>query len=310
MTALREHLGEYLCLRRANGYALDKLELLAGQFCDWLTAQGKTTTFTIDDAVTWARLPEHAAPAWWGIRLGAVRTFATYLHANGVAVSVPPRGMLPVGPRRATPYIYSQADLDALHTACAQVFSDLLIAATMRTVINLLAATGMRVGEALRVVPADIDPWQQALTIREAKNRRQRLIPLHPSTIVALRSYQESPVRVATGCPHGGPLLVSTRGTGYQRGTVESYYARVVTAAGLVRSGRPRPRLHDLRHTFATLHMAAAYRTGGDPQRTLTLLSTWLGHTSPTHTYWYLTATPQLMALAAGRLTHMEEDPT
>lgn len=309
MTALREHLADYLRVRRANGYALEKLELLAGQFCDWLATQGKTT-FTIDDALTWARLPANASPTWWGMRLGAVRTFASYLHANGVDVAVLPRALLPVGPRRTTPYIYSQSDLDGLHSACTQVFTDPLIVATMGTIINLLAATGMRIGEALRLTPTDIDWTQGALTIRESKNRRHRLIPLHPTTIEALHAYRHLPARHATGCSNEGPLMVSTHGTGYHRATVEFHYGRIVTAAGLAKPGRHRPRLHDLRHTFATMHMAAAYRTGGDPQRTLTLLSTWLGHTDPAHTYWYLTATPQLMALAAHRLPHLEEDPT
>ena len=99
----------------------------------------------------------------------------------------------------------------------------------------------------------------------------------------------------------------ATRRQPLLRSTVESYFARIVTAAGLQPRGAAHPRLHDLRHTFATAHMAAAYRGGGDPQRTLTLLSTWLGHTSTAHTYWYLSATPELMALSSARLDQPQD---
>lgn len=302
MTTLDEHLAEYLAMRRALGWELVTLERLAGQFCAWLASEGKET-FATADAVTWARLPLDADPRWWGIRLGAVRTFATYLDAIGVAVQVPPRGTLPTGPRRAAPFIYTQADLEALLAACGQVFTRELLAATMRTVIGLLAATGMRIGEALRLQVSDIDTTTGVLWIRASK-RKDRLVPAHPSTLQELMSYRDLPARTATRPRPDGPLLVSVRGAGYARSTIEDHFARVVTTAGLQPRGGARPRLHDLRHTFATGHMAAAYRDGGDPQRTLTLLATWLGHTSTAHTYWYLTATPDLMALAAARLEH------
>lgn len=150
MTTLEEHLVEYLSMRRALGYDLSTLEHRVGQFLSWLTANGKET-FTTADAVTWARLPADADPRWWGMRLGPVRTFATYLAANGVDVQVPPAGILPAGPRRAAPFIYTQDDLDALLGACGQVFTRPLPAATMHTLIGLLAATGLRIGEALRL---------------------------------------------------------------------------------------------------------------------------------------------------------------
>lgn len=300
MSILHEHLEEYLRMRRALGYDLAKLEHLAGQFCTWLAAAGKET-FTTADAVDWARLPVDADARWWGMRLGAVRTFAKYLNATGVDVQVPPAGLLPAGPRRAAPFIYSQADLDALLGACAQAFSRPLLTATMRTTIGLLAATGMRIGEALQLATGDIDTAAGVLLIRASK-RKDRLVPVHPSTVEALIAYRDLPARTATHPAKEGPLLVSSRGTGYQRSTIEAHFARLAATAGLGPRGAAHPRLHDLRHTFATGHMAAAYSSSGDPQRTLTLLATWLGHTSTAHTYWYLSASPQLMALAATRL--------
>lgn len=301
MSTLHEH----LIMRRALGYDLAKLEQLAGQFCTWLAATGKET-FTSADAIEWARLPVDADPRWWGMRLGAVRTFAKYLDANGVNVQVPPAGILPAGPRRAAPFLYSQADLNALLDACAEVFTRPLLVATMRTVIGLLAATGLRIGEALRLTTGDIDTAAGVLAIRASK-RKDRLVPVHPSTVEGLIAYRDLPARVAARPAASGPLLVSSRGTGYQRSTIEAHFARLAAAAGLRPRGAARPRLHDLRHTFATAHMAAAYSSGGDPQRTLTLLATWLGHTSTAHTYWYLSASPDLMALAATRLEQRQE---
>jgi integrase len=305
-TSLRAQLDDYLVMRRALGYQLDRLEYLAGQFCDWLAAQGKTT-FTTADAVAWARIPAAADPVWWGIRLAAVRTFAAYLPAAGVEVEVPPRRILPTRPCRAVPYLYSQADLDALLATCPLVFTRGFLADTMRTLVGLLVATGLRIGEALRLSPPDIDTDAGVLLIISGKSGAHRLVPVHPSTITRLVAYRDLPARACSHPDPAGPLFVSSRGTGYQRSTVETYFARMVVAAELTARGRAHPRLHDIRHTFATAHMTATYRARTDPQRTLTLLATWLGHTSAAHTYWYLSAAPELMALAADLLEPPEQ---
>lgn len=302
MTSLREALTSYLDLRRGLGFKLDTLEYLVGQYCDWLATRGKTDTFTIEDAVTWARLPAEAAHHWWGMRLGAVRTFAAYLNATGFDVPIIPARLLPATSNRAAPYIYSQHDLDALLAACATTFTDPRIAATMHTLVGLLAATGIRIGEALHLKVPDLDTTNGVLLIRAGKSPQDRYLPLDQATTDALTGYLSLPARRATHPDPDGPIFVTSHGTCYHRSTVELYFQRLTRTAGLEPRGRSRPRLHDLRHTFATTHMAAAYRTGNDPHRTLTLLATWLGHASTAHTYWYLEATPDLMAAAAQRL--------
>jgi integrase len=298
---LRDRLDEYLVMRRALGFQLNDVERQVGLFCAWLEARGQTKTFTIDDAVTWARLNPDAHPSWWATRLSLVRRFAAYLNANGVDVPVIPGGLLPARKPRAVPFIYSQDDLDALLAACDQVFSDERIAATLRTVIGLLAATGLRIGEALNLRVDDIDQANDVLVIRAAKSA-ERFVPIHPTTTAALEQYLALPARVATRPDPHGPVFVTAKGTGYVYVTFQSRFKRVREAAGLVPRGKARPRLHDLRHTFATAHMTAAYNAGGDPDRVLSLLATWLGHSDATHTYWYLSATGELMAQAAERL--------
>lgn len=309
MNTLREDFDEYLQMRRALGFQLDKLEHLAGQFIDWPATRGQTDTFTIGDAVTWARLPVNAAPVWWGMRLGAVRTFAAYQHARNNAVPIIPAGLLPATSSRAEPYIYSQHDLDALLAACPRAFHHGFQADTMSAIAGLLAATGMRIGEALRLnvrdITADTQPDGQPgglLLVRASKHGADRLLPVDASTITALNTYRDLPARRHARPAPAGPLFVTRNGTGYQRSTIELYFQRLTRAAGLQPRGRATPTLHSLRHSFATWHIAAAYHGGTDPQRTLTLLATWLGHTSPAHTYWYISATPELMALAAARL--------
>jgi|HubBroStandDraft_6_1064221.scaffolds.fasta_scaffold22810_2 integrase len=306
MSTLRESLDEYLVMRRALGFHLDKLEYLAGGFIDWLAGRGQTESFTIADAVTWARLPAQADPIWWGMRLGAVRTFAAYQNARDSAVPVIPAGLLPATSNRAGPYIYAQQDLDALLAACSAVFRHGFVADTMHAIVGLLAATGMRIGEALRLavsdITADADSGGGLLLVRASKHGADRLLPVDASTIAALAAYRDLPARRHARPAPAGPLFVTRNGTGYHRSTIEVYFQRLVRAAGLQSRGQATARLHSFRHSFTTGHIAAAYRSGTDAQRTLTLLSTWLGHTSPAHTYWYLTATPELMALAAGRL--------
>jgi integrase len=309
LMTLRERLDEYLVLRRALGFQLADLERQVGLFLAWLEARGQTQTFTIEESVTWARLNPDAHPSWWATRLSLVRRFAAYLNATGVEVPVIPRGLLPAKKPRAVPFIYSQADLEALLAACDTEFTDERIAATVRTVIGLLAATGLRIGEALGLRVDDIDADHDVLLI-SARKSAERLVPLHPTTTAALGQYLVLPARTATHPDPHGPVFVTSHGTGYAYVSFLKLFTRVREAAGLTPRGRARPRLHDLRHTFATAHMTAAYARHGDPDRVLSLLATWLGHSDAAHTYWYLTATGELMAQAAGMLESSDEgDP-
>lgn len=301
MTTLRERLDRYLAMRRALGFQLNDIERQVGLFCTWLEARGQSEAFTIDDAVTWARLNPDAHPSWWATRLSLVRRFAAYLNANGVDVPIIPNGLLPAKKPRAVPFIYSQNDVDALLAACATEFTDERIAATVRTVIGLLAATGLRISEALNLRIDGID-FDNDLLVIEAGKSAERIVPVHPSTTAALADYIALPARTATRPDPLGPVFVTAGGTGYAYVSFFPLFKRAWEAAGLTPRGRARPRLHDLRHTFATAHMTAAYARRGDPDRVLSLLATWLGHSDAAHTYWYLTATGELMALAAGML--------
>lgn len=300
--SLHDELDTYLAQRRGLGFQLKTSEYLLRQFLNWLHARGKSETFTIADAVQWAREPADRAPVWWSQRLTAVRPFAAWLNACGADVPRIPPGLLPARTTRRAPFIYSQTDLDRLLAACPLFFPDVRVAATMSTIIGLLAATGLRIGEALRLRVIDLDVAEDLVRVRATKTPLDRLVPLDPSTTAALVEYLNLPERLATGPSPTGPIFVTNRGSSPVTATIEQHFAALVDALQLVPIGQHRPRLHDLRHTFATRHMIAAYTRGTDPARTLGLLSTWLGHTGPEHTYWYLSAVPDLLAAAAGRL--------
>lgn len=300
---LDDHLTAYLTQRRALGFKLKTVEYLLRQFCSWLDARGETSTFTINEAITWAREPVNGAPSWHSQRLTAVRPFAAYLHAQGIDVDFIPKGLLPSPESRPQPFIYSQDDLDRILAACPTFFPHPRVSTTMKTLIALLAATGMRIGEATNLLTSDFDTDEGLLLIRGRKRPLDRLLVLDPTTTEALTSYLASPARLATNPSPVGPVFVNARGTGYVIETIEQHFRALVDHLEIGSDHHRRPRLHDLRHTFATLHMLAAYTNNEDPNRTLSLLTTWLGHTSPEHTYWYLSATPELLTAAASRLT-------
>ena len=238
--------------------------------------------------------------SWWAARLRVVRGFARHVKAFDPATEVPPPGLLPDHNRRAVPYLYSEAEVCALMAATASL-RPALHASTYRTLIGLLAVSGMRMGEAIRLDRADLDTTDAIVTIRDSKFAKSRQVPLHPSTLAALADYarlrdQHHPH------PRSLSLLISTAGTRLISQNVEFVFARLVRVAGLqAHPSGSRPRLHDFRHTLAVSSLLGWYRDGVDVQAQLPLLSTLLGHTKPANTYWYLSAVPELLALAADR---------
>jgi integrase len=304
---LRDQLADYLALRRALGYRMARPEKLLNQFLGYLEHHD-ASRITVTGALDWARLPANGDSNWWAYRLSAVRGFATYLHALDPAHEVPAPDLLPWRPRRASPYLYSDAEITAL-IAAADTLPTPLRRATFGTLIGLLAVTGIRVGEAIALDRDDVDRAAGRLTVRFAKFGKARELALHPSSVEALRRYQRLRDRLA---PKTGTsaLFVSLAGTRLRYCNVHHAFHRLVRLAGLTpRSASCRPRIHDLRHSFAVRAMLDAYAAGQDGQARLTLLSTWLGHVHPASTYWYLSASPELMAVAGQRLEHHLASP-
>jgi len=290
---------DYLAMRRSLGYKLrGEGRMLAG-FAARLDEEGQAT-ITISAALAWAAESRNAAPAHWRRRLGVVRGFARYLATMDPACQIPPADLLPAPSHRPPPYIYSGEEIAALIHAAGTIGAP-LPAATMQALIALIAATGLRVGEALAIDRGDAGIDTGTLTVT-GKNDQMRLVPLHPTTTAMLAGYGARRDRL---CPHPvSPafFITSTGQRAAQRGVAETF-ARLIALAGIAAPpGRRRPRVHDLRHTFAVTTMTRWYRDGADGQAQLPVLSAYLGHSCPEATYWYLQATPELLALAAGRL--------
>lgn len=302
-STLRGEMTAYLALRRALGYRLARPEKLLEQFLLHLDQVGESR-ITVATALDWARLPANGDSNWRAYRLSVVRGFATYLHSLDPAHEVPPPDLLPQRPHRASPYLYSDTDVDALITACGSLRYSLR-QATFATMIGLLAVTGMRVGEVIALDRDDVDLTRGRLVVRFGKFGKTRELGLHPTTVQALQDYQRLRDRTAPK-PAGAPasaFLVSLAGTRLIYCNVHHAFHHLVQLAGIpTRAGSCRPRIHDLRHSFAVRAMLDAYTAGEDGQTRLTLLSTWLGHVHPGSTYWYLSASPELMAAAGQRL--------
>ncbi len=301
MTPLPQALTDYLTIRRALGYKLERAGKLLGQFVAYLNDVGAHTV-TTEQALAWATLPSGADPYWLAQRLLVVRGFASYLHTIDSSAEVPPADLLPARPCRSTPYLYSDGNIAALIAAAGTLRSPLR-AATYETLIGLLAVTGLRIGEAIRLDRDDID-WDHALLIvRNSKFGKSREIPLHETTVQALRDYSRERDQLYCARPSVPAVFISTAGTRLLYCNVNWTFLRLVHRAGLKsRSGSCWPRLHDFRHSFAVRTLLEVYQTGSDVEVRLSLLSTYLGHVNPGATYWYLSAAPELLALAGQRL--------
>jgi integrase/recombinase XerD len=299
MSRMQAALQDYIVIRRTMGFKFeDSAKLLSG-FVAQLERDG-SQVITSAAAVAWASAAG-GHPNWWGKRLSMVRGFARYLHALDSQQEVPAAGIFPTRPCRATPHLYSQADVARLMVACRSL-RPASWARTMETLIGLLAATGMRIGEVIRLDITDIDWSSGLLTVRSSKFGKSREVPLHPSTVAALQAYSEQcrPMRRRLRTTS---FFVSTFGERLNYGSVHRTFHRLVRQLGLQsQSPHQSPRLHDLRHTFAVRTLLDWYRDGADVGRRLQLLSTYLGHIDPSATYWYLSAAPELLALAAERL--------
>lgn len=298
MSALATHVKDYLALRRSLGFTLEREEQLLGQFVAYLQSAGEQDLRN-ELAIAWAKLPFQASPNQWAKRLGVVRRFAVYLATIDPATQVPPSGVFPTTRRRPVPYLFSERDIEAVLQA-ARGLAPPLRAATHEALFGLLAVSGMRIGEAIGLARGDVDLDQGVITIRHAKFDRTRLVPLHESTTAALCAYAATRDRLCPR-PSADVFFCSSVGTALQRSRVDETFRQITTALGL-RTETAHPRVHDLRHGFAVRTLLTWQRCGVSIDRHLATLSGYLGHVAPADTYWYLSAVPELMELAASRL--------
>jgi site-specific recombinase XerD len=299
MTGLREHAEQYLAMRRALGFKLESFGARLNSFIGFAEAAG-IGTVTEQAALGWAIGASRSSDqVIWSRRLMIVRSFTRYLAVFEPSTQVPAPGILPHHYRRVAPHLYTAAEIAALQCA-ADTLSPQLRGLTWRILIGLLAATGLRVGEACHLDDEHVDLHEGVLTVLDAKFGTCRRVPIHATTSIALADYRHAR-RERFPHPATKAFLVNSRAGRLDEHNASHTFTGLIEAARLhATPGRRRPRLADLRHSFATATLTRWYREGGDVQARLPLLATYLGHSDPKSTYWYLS--PELLALAAARL--------
>jgi integrase len=301
MIALHEELERYLRLRRSLGHDLSDAGRLLPSFVTYIESVGADFV-SIELALAWAQQPP-AEPGTtvWPRRMMAVRGFARYLTGVDGRTEVPPLGLLPMRRHWRPPFIYSEADVAALMAQCHHSIPSPFRALTYETLIGLLAATGLRVGEALRLDRTDLDQNSGVFQIRRSKFGKSRLVPAHRTVLEALFHFaaHRDQLRPKLSSPS---FFIANRGSRLIYPTVSQTFRMVCDAAGVGAGTAVAPRIHDLRHSFAVHCLVRWYRDGVDVQSRLQWLSTYLGHRDPRSTYWYLSAAPELLAHAVERL--------
>jgi integrase len=299
MSPLEAALVDYLGLRRALGHKLDDAGRQLARFVAYLDDVGADTV-TMETALGFVLDPDlDPASTNPGRRLTAVRGFARHLAGSNADTEIPPAGLVSYRARRRTPYLFSDDDVAAV-IRCARTLARWPFRAeTQATLIGLLAVTGMRVGEVLRLEPSDIDWADAVIMVRDTKFGKGRNVPVSASTIEALADYRHrrDQTRAVTT-----RLFVSHAGTPVAYSYFGATFRKAVAASGIGEGSPVWPRVHDLRHSFAVRTLLGWYRAGLDVEALLPRLSTYLGHREPRFTYTYLTATPELLGHASARL--------
>jgi len=312
MTALREAMQQYLSLRRSLGFKLINAESTLRSFVAFAEREA-TSHVTTDLTLRWVKLSTAKEPATLADRFNIVRRFAIWRSAADGRTQVPPKNLMPYRYQRKPPYIYSDEEIEALVWAARKLSSPKgLRGPTYATLFGLLAATGMRISEAVCLDRENIDLEEKVLSIRESKFRKSRLVPVHVTTRDALSGYAEKRDRIFPML-QSVAFFVSERGTRVTQWAARDNFAVVSRQIGIrkkikgKRVGRG-PRLHDMRHRFAAQTLVDWYRAGINVEREIHKLSTYLGHAHVNNTYWYLEAVPELLELATQKLMHEKKE--
>jgi integrase len=311
MNSLRQSIAEYLSMRRSLGFKLQDAGRALSEFATFMERR-RASHITQALALAWAQKPRHAQPAHWASRLCHVRQFARYRSASDPRTQIPALGLLPFKPKRATPYLYTDREIAQLLRTTLRMplrpqqrKSCALLPWVYYCLFGLLSVTGLRLGEARNLKLEDVDLNAGVVTVRGGKFGKDRWVPLHPSTCRVLVQYLDRRQRHWARRSVSPYLFVSSWGNRLDFGSIHRAFYAASQRIGLRRAGDSRgPRLHDMRHRFATRTLVDWYRSKEDPERRLPLLSAFLGHVHVADTQWYLSGSPELMREAMRRLEH------
>jgi integrase/recombinase XerD len=312
MNTLRASLQDYLAMRHGLGFKLRDAGVELLDFVSFME-RGHAAHITTRLALEWAQKPKSVLPSTWAKRLSWVRSFARYRSAIDSGTQIPPHGLLPFHPKRARPYLYSEEEIDSLLRAALKMPCRYERGALRPWVyyclFGLLSISGLRLSEARNLELQDIDLDAAVLTIRRSKFDKTRLVPLHASTCKVLEKYIARRRRHWMGQRVSSNLFLSSRGHRLDYADIHRTFYALSRQIGLRGASDSRgPRLHDMRHVFATNTLVQWYRSGQEPETRLPLLSAYLGHAHVADTHWYLEGSPELMREAMRRLEKRWED--
>ncbi len=301
-TLLQERARDYLAERRRLGFELVSCGRTLMSFARYVDARSYGRALTVELMCEWARRDtrQRDTPVTWARRLKALRPFARYLRQFEPRTEVPGTSVFGPIPQRLAPHIYCEQEIVDLLTAARSLTpTGGLRPATYETLFGLIASAGLRVSEAIHLLDADVDLKLGMLTVRQTKFAKSRQLPVHPSVVQALRRYRRTRnrhLKVTADIP----FFVSKKGKALGSRQVHRIFVQLRQQLGWANRGAHHaPRIHDLRHHFAVRRMMLWHEQGTDIDQAMLALSTYLGHVKISNTYWYLTAVPELMALAA-----------
>ena len=291
---------DYLAERRRLGFELTISGAQLKAFARFVDESGHTGPLTTEVVLNWVQgRARHATPRAWAVRLDVLRPFAKYLMRLDPLTEFPLTAIFGKSRRRRAPHIYTHQEIVGLLAAARRLGpSGTLRPATYEAMLGLIAAAGLRKSEALHLRCGDLDIHRRVLTIRKTKFRKTRLVPLHTTTVDALKSYLGVRARYGSTRPEA-PLFLSSSGGELPQSTVQFVFAKLRDELGLIaRGGYDAVRIHDLRHSFICRRVRLWQEQGANIDNAIAALSTYVGHAKISDTYWYLTGVPDLMAVA------------
>lgn len=294
---------EYIAHRQRLGYQMRVVGRRVLQFVEFAKKSKHKGHITTDLAVRWACQNQTSFPLHCARRLQFVRCFARYAAIFDAATEIPPVGLLGKSYYRIQPHIYSDDELRALMEEARKLPpADCIRSRTYVALFGLLVCTGIRITEAVRLKKSDVDLDRGLLKIVESKNRKSRLVVLHPTACIQLRAYER--LRDQYPSPPHDPeaFFLSERGKALNVSMADCTFWGISHRLGWnAAGGHCNPRIYDIRHTFACRRLLQWYRDGVDIDHSIASLSTYMGHETLRDTYWYLNGIPELMQIAASR---------
>ncbi len=299
-------ISEFIAFRKSLGFAMLNAAYVFNEFDDYLAKNyGKTKIITRSMVVEYLATTKHLHSRSRNYRVILIRGFCRYLYQQDSRNYIPEKRILPNTSHKLVPYIFSDGDITRIIKKIQSGPKRKIISITNSTVVRLLAVTGLRVSEACRLNVSDVDLKSGILHIQRSKFYKSRIVPISKTTISALIYYKQTRMGYFRTTDPLAPFFVGMTGNRIIKESVGRSFRRTVRALKIRGdTGNTWPRVHDLRHTFATRSLENIVQAGSDPQAYLPALATYLGHVNLDYTQTYLHPSIELLRTAGNRFNN------